>query len=205
MLFVLFGNILCGSDLAFGYKTIRSVSEPHLYITLRDGIVRLKESRPPMTGLESNIIKFEGLGDGLRIVVNGKAICRAGPDNNMVVTCEIATEKNTEWTVVKKSSGEIIETDGFCLVKDERDSRLETGGYRLSVEKCTETSNYVWKISDIDPLIYNGNLGENIHSVSTPTPYINLVGDNSARKGNISVNPQSYELKQLSETVFGNF
>ncbi|ELQ75220.1 hypothetical protein THOM_1843 [Trachipleistophora hominis] len=205
MFFVFINAIICSSSLSYGYKTIRSVSEPNLYITLRDGILRLKESHEPLIGMESNMVKFEGLGDGLRIIVNEKAICKAGENNDMVVACDIATNKNTEWTVTNKSGGEVIETDGFCLTKDELDTRMETRGYRLSVEKCSKASNYMWKISEVDPMIYNGNLGEDVHSFAMPTPYVNFLGDKSTKKLYRLIHPPFYRAKERPEDARGVF
>lgn len=196
---------LCRSNLTYGLKVIRLESEPDLFITVKNGIIRLKESRMPITGLESNVAKFEMLDDGFKIIVNDKPICKASSRNNEVVTCDVAADRNTKWIVKERPTGVTIETEEYCLKKEEYDDREGVQGYKLGVEKCGEEGDMKWEIDEISPLIYNGNLGDDLDMLATKTPEMNFLRDTSARKVNTSTNPELYDLKQLPEEIHGFF
>lgn len=151
----------CSAELTFGSKTIKSATNPELYVSSFHKIFRLKKTFDPITGLESNVVQFKELDDGYEIVVNDEPMCLASTKNPEVVSCKILENKEkTKWTVTETPKGSFIKTSGFCLSGGMFDERTAVEGYKLTVEKCESENASLWHITPIESLVYNGDMSD---------------------------------------------
>lgn len=166
MIFILIFNLLsikCLEEAAYGFKTIRSAADQSLYVSSFDKIFRLRKTMDPVTGLESNVVKFVALENGYKIVVNDEPMCVASHLNANIVSCDLIPEAiPTTWSIEETPHGISLRTaEGtLCLSGGAFDDRDTVDGYELTVEKCDSSQAGLWIIRPIETLVANGDLSE---------------------------------------------
>lgn len=146
----------------FGFKTIRSAQDPNLFITSFKKVFRLRTTMDPITGLESNVVKFENYRKGFKIIVNNEAMCLVSRDNIKIVSCDLILDENlTKWIIDETSDGIKLRTlDNLCLSQGQYDNRDSIDGYELTVEECDSPKAGLWVSRPIESLVYNGDVKE---------------------------------------------
>lgn len=194
----------CGANLSYGMKTIRSSADETFYISSYQKVFRLRKSHDPLTGLESNVVKFEPNNNQYKIIVNDEPMCTAGIRNVDVVSCTTGYENDTTlWSLEETPKGFHIRTGGLCLAVGTYDDRVGMTGYKLALSPCQAQGIMLWRISSIESYVANGNFQNNdTHSGRLPglSDYLNQpIQNTQTRIGQ----PNEFILREMPEKLYG--
>ncbi|KRH91972.1 hypothetical protein M153_1597500032 [Pseudoloma neurophilia] len=159
ILFFYINIIFSDGSTTFGFKTIKSATDPSLFITSFQKIFRLRKTFDPLTGLESNVVKFEEFGTGYKIIVNDEPMCLASEENTKIVSCNVIPEQPiTKWSIDETPKGVKIRAgENFCLNRGKEDNRESLDGFELTIDKCDTPFLDLWIIRPIEALVSNSN------------------------------------------------
>lgn len=203
-----FFDIRCSEDVTYGFKTIKSASDPTLYVTSFKKIFRLKKTFVPLTGLESNVVKFEAFDNGYKILVNDEPMCLASDNNPTIVSCSLQEDqKLTKWHIDETPQGAFIRTkDGLCLSGGVYDDRDSTDGYGLTIEKCDSAQAGLWIIRPIEALVSNGDVSKNAESQNQngrPNSILDFADHNPGSNLTLGWQPIDKSAVELPENING--